>query len=97
LFDIKPEQRAKAKVGLSVLPLPAQKWIWNSSEEKGWKDSYDEILKSREGRTCLTYGDLLAVGKVGVDEGGARMKDPNAWMVSGDAFGIFVMMAATIF
>ena len=93
LFDIKPEQRAKSKVGLSVLPLPADKQLWQASGEEEWKQAYDEMLKSREGRGYLRYGDLIGLGK---GRGGERMKDLNAWMVSGDAFGILVMMAATI-
>lgn len=92
LFDIKPEQRAKSKVGLSVLPLPAHKQLWQASDEEEWKQAYDEMLKGREGRGYLRYGDLLGLGK---GCGGERMKDLNAWMVSGDAFGILVMMAAT--
>jgi hypothetical protein len=52
------------------------------------------MLKSRNGQRYLNYGDLIALGNgSGKDE--AKMKDLNAWMVSGDAFGILVMMAAT--
>jgi hypothetical protein len=52
------------------------------------------MLKAREGRQYLNYADLIALGNSGGGDG-ARMKDLNAWMVSGDAFGILVMMAAT--
>jgi hypothetical protein len=94
LFDIKPEQRGKTYVGLSVLPLPAHKQLWQASGEGEWKQAYDEMLKAREGRGYLRYGDLTALGK---GEGGERMKDLNAWMVSCDPFGMLVMMAATTF
>jgi hypothetical protein len=50
------------------------------------------MLTARNGRGYLRYGDLLALGK---GDGGERVKDLNTWMVSGDAFGILVMMAAT--
>ncbi|EHK99609.1 hypothetical protein M7I_4480 [Glarea lozoyensis 74030] len=33
LFDIKPGQRAKSRVGLSVLPLPAHKQLWDAATE----------------------------------------------------------------
>jgi hypothetical protein len=92
MFDIKPEQRAKSKVGLTVLPLPAHKSLWEAKAEDEWIVKYDEMLRLREGRGYLRYLDLMELGK---GNGGERMKDLNAWMVSGDAFGILVMMAAT--
>lgn len=92
MFDIKPEQRAKSKVGLTVLPLPAHKSLWEAKTEDEWIVKYDEMLRLREGRGYLRYLDLMELGK---GNGGERMKDLNAWMVSGDAFGILVMMAAT--
>jgi len=92
MFDIKPEQRAKSKVGLTVLPLPAHKSLWEAKTEDDWIVKYDEMLRLREGRGYLRYLDLMELGK---GNGGERMKDLNPWMVSGDAFGILVMMAAT--
>ena len=92
MFDIKPEQRAKSKVGLSVLPLPAHKQLWQACGEEEWKQEYDEMLRRREGRDYLRYDDLMALGK---GKGGERMKDLNAWMASCDAFGMLVIMAAT--
>lgn len=94
LFDIKPEQRAKTHVGLSVLPLPAPKQLWQASGEEEWKQNYDEMLKTRKGNSYLRYEDLRDLGKGKVT--GRRMEDLSTWMVSGDAFGILVMMAATI-
>ena len=93
LFDIKPEQRAKSHVGLSVLPLPAQKQLWQAGGEEEWKREYDEMLRAREGRSYLKYKDLMDLGKGEVTVG--RMKDLKAWMISGDTFGMLVMMAAT--
>jgi hypothetical protein len=93
LFDIKPEQRAKSHVGLSVLPLPAHKQLWQAGGEEEWRREYDEMLRAREGRSYLRYEDLMDLGKGKVT--GGRMKDLNAWMISGDAFGMLVMMAAT--
>ncbi len=93
LFDIKPEQRAKSYIGLSVLPLPAHKQLWQASGEEEWTQSYDEMSRAREGRSYLRYEDLRDLGKGKVTEG--KMKDLSAWMVSGDAFGTLVMMAAT--
>ncbi|KAE9372727.1 hypothetical protein N431DRAFT_483460 [Stipitochalara longipes BDJ] len=92
LFDIKPEQRAKSHVGLSVLPLPAHKQLWQASGEEEWRQAYDEMLKARDGRSYLRYEDLIALRN---GRGGERMKDLNAWMVGGDSFGMLVMMAAT--
>ena len=92
MFDIKPEQRAKSHVGLSVLPLPAHKQLWQASGEEEWRLAYDEMLKAREGRSYLRYKDLIALGKGKEVE---RMKDLNSWMISGDSFGMLVMMAAT--
>ena len=93
LFDIKPEQRAKSHVGLSVLPLPAHKQLWQAGGEEEWRQRYDEMLRARKWRSYLRYEDLrdLRKGKVT----GGRMKDLSAWMVSGDVFGMLVMMAAT--
>lgn len=68
--------------------------LWAASTEEEWREAYDELLKSRDGRRYLNYGDLIALGNGG-GVAGERMKDLNAWMVSGDAFGILVMMAAT--
>lgn len=93
LFDIKPEQRAKSHVGLLVLPLPAHKQLWQASGEEEWKREYDELLRAREGRSYLRYEDLIDLGKGKVN--GEKMKDLRAWMTSGDAFGMLVMMAAT--
>ena len=93
LFDIKPEQRAKSHVGLSVLPLPAHKQLWQADGEEEWRQGYDEMLRAREGRSYLRYEDLRGLGKGKVT--GERMKDLSAWMVSGDAFGMLIMMAAT--
>jgi hypothetical protein len=91
LFDIKPQQRAKSKIGLSVLPLPAQKGLWEAKTEGEWVEKYDEMLKAKDGRSYLRYADLMALAK---GHGGEKMKDLNSWMVSGDAFGILVLMAA---
>lgn len=93
LFDIKPEQKAKSHVGLSVLPLPAHKQLWRAGGEEEWRREYDEMLRAREGRSYLRYEDLMDLGKGKVT--GGRMKDLNAWMVSSDGFGMLVMMAAT--
>jgi hypothetical protein len=85
LFDIKPEQRAKSKVGLSVLPLPAHRNLWEAKTEDEWVAKYDQMLTAR-------YADLMELSRSNGDE---RMQDLSAWMISGDAFGILVMMAAT--
>jgi hypothetical protein len=93
LFDIKPEQRAKSHVGLSVLPLPAHKQLWHAGGEEEWGREYNEMLRVREGGSYLRYGDLTDLGKGKIT--GGRVKDLNAWMISVDAFGMLVMMAAT--
>ena len=93
LFDIKPEQRSKSHVGLSVLPLPAPKQLWLAGREEEWRREYDEMLTTREGRSYLTYEDLIDLRKGNVT--GGRMNDLNVWMISIDAFGMLVMMAAT--
>ncbi len=51
------------------------------------------MLKAREERSYLRYEDLMNLGKGKITEG--KMKDLNAWMISGDTFGMLVMMAAT--
>jgi hypothetical protein len=63
LFDIKPEQRAKSKVGLSVLPLPTHKHLWEAATEGEWIEKYDEMLRARDGRCYLRYADLMALGR----------------------------------
>jgi hypothetical protein len=93
LFEIKPEQRAKAYVGLSVLPLPAHKQLWQAAKEDEWKREYDDMLRVREGRSYLKYQDLMDLGEGKVT--GGKIKDMNTWVVSVDAFGMLVMMAAT--
>jgi hypothetical protein len=93
LFDIKPEQRYKSYVGLSVLPLPAHGQLWQASGEEEWRREYNKILRAREGRNYLRYKDLIDLGKGKI--GAERVKDLNEWMISGDAFGMLVMMAAT--
>lgn len=52
------------------------------------------MLRARKWRSYLRYKDLsdLRKGKVT----GGRMKDLSTWMVSGDPFGMLIMMAATI-
>ena len=98
LYDIKPEQRAKAQVGLLAMPLPANKLIWQASREGEWRNEYDEALRKRKQRGYLRYRDLILLGNSAAldrDVYSARMKDLNEWMVSGDSFGILVMMAAT--
>ena len=92
MFDIKPEQRAKSKVGLSVLPLPAHKSLWEAPTESAWIEKYDEVLRMRNGRCFLRYADLMALTK---GNGGDKMNDLNSWMVSGDAFGYLVLTAAS--
>ncbi|KAF2494316.1 hypothetical protein BU16DRAFT_489440 [Lophium mytilinum] len=91
LFDIKPEGRAKSKVGLSVLPLPAHKNLWEAATEGEWIEKYDEMLRARDGRGHLRWADLMALGR---GHGGDKMNDLSSWMVSGDAFGMLVLMAA---
>jgi len=93
VFDIKPEQRAKSHVGLSVLPLPAHKQLWQAAGEEKWTQEYDEMLSVREGRSYLRYQDLMDLGKGKLT--GERIKDMNAWITSVDAFGMLVIMAAT--
>jgi hypothetical protein len=91
LFDIKPEQRAKSKVGLSVLPLTAHKHLWEAATEGEWIEKYDKMLRARDGRCYLRYADLMALGR---GHRGDKMNDLNSWIVSGDAFGMLVLMAA---
>lgn len=92
LFDIKPEQRAKSKVGLSVLPLPAQKCLWEAATEGEWIEKYDEMLAVRDGRSFLRYADLMALAQ---GHRGDKINDLNSWMVSADAFGYLVLTAAS--
>ncbi|KAK5725346.1 hypothetical protein LTR15_003531 [Elasticomyces elasticus] len=91
LFDIKTEGRARSKIGLSVLPLPAYKQLWEAATEGEWIEKYDEMLRARSGRCYLRYADLMALGR---GHGGDKMNDLSSWMTSGDAFGMLVMMAA---
>ena len=96
LFDINPGQRAKALGGLSQLPLPAYKSVWQAGTETEWAKYYKGWLEGKEGRHGLKYGDMLYLGKAGQDGcEDPRMTDLNAWYVNVDAFGILVMMAAT--
>ena len=92
LFDIKPEGRAISKGGLSVLPLPAHKYLWEAATEGEWMSRYDDMLRARDGRCLLRYADLMALGR---GHGGDKMNDLHSWMVSGDAFGMLVLMAAS--
>jgi hypothetical protein len=92
LFDIKPEGRAKSHVGLSVLPLPAHKQLWQAAGEEEWTQEYDQMLSAREGRSYLRYQDLIDLGKGKIT--GERIKDTNAWITSVDAFGTLLIMAA---
>jgi hypothetical protein len=94
LFDINPGQRTKAFSGLSQLPLPAHKSIWQATTEAEWTKNYNSWLREREGRPSLTYGDMLYLGTNG-ETSDLRVKDLNAWYVNVDAFGVLVMMAAT--
>jgi hypothetical protein len=97
LFDINPGQRTKALSGLSQLPLPAYKSIWQATTHGEWAKNYASWLREREGRLSLTYGDMLYLGTNGQDSQNQdpRMKDLNVWYVNVDAFGLLVMMAAT--
>lgn len=96
LFDINPGQHAKALSGLSQLPLPAYKLIWQATTKSEWMKHYNDWLRGREGRFTLSYGDMLYLGKIGKTGGeDPRLKDLNAWYTNVDAFGILVMMAAT--
>jgi hypothetical protein len=49
------------------------------------------MLRARDGRCCLRYADLMALGR---GHGEDKMVDLNSWMVSGDAFGLLILMAA---
>ena len=49
------------------------------------------MLRARDGRCYLRYADLIALKR---GHGGDKMNDLNSWMVSGDAFGMLVLMAA---
>jgi hypothetical protein len=98
LYDIKPEQRAKAQAGLLAMPLPADRLIWQAEREEDWNREYDGMLKRRKQRDYLTYRDLVTLGSDGGlprDMDSVRMQDLNAWMVNADSFGILVMMAAS--
>jgi hypothetical protein len=97
LFDISPGQRVKALAGLSALPLPAHKSLWKASTECEWIERYDQILRKREGRRYLSYGDLVFLGKGESGSGDMRIRDLNEWFLGLDEFGILVMMAATAF
>jgi hypothetical protein len=83
--------------GLSQLPLPAYKSIWQATTEAEWTKNYNSWLREREGRPSLSYGDMLYLGTngQGSENLNPRIKDLNAWYVNVDAFGMLVMMAAT--
>jgi hypothetical protein len=53
------------------------------------------MLSVREGGSYMRFKDLMDLGKGKVT--GGKLKDLNAWMISGDAFGMLIMMAATTF
>lgn len=98
LYDFKPEQRAKSQAGLLVMPLPAHKHLWNAAREEDWRREYEEMLRASKHVGYLSYGDLLWLGNdsgIGVDMDTARRQGIDVWMVSGDSFGILVMMAAS--
>ena len=97
LFDINPGQRAKAVAGLSALPLPANKMLWQASTKEEWTKHYDHLLNAREGEKYLTYRDLVNLGQSRCLSHNLRMKNLNEWFISVDSFGILIMMAATIF
>jgi hypothetical protein len=83
--------------GLSQLPLPAYKSIWQATTDAEWTKNYSSWLREREGRPSLSYGDMLYLGTnwQGSENLDPRIKDLNAWYVNVDAFGMLVMMAAT--
>jgi hypothetical protein len=81
--------------GLSALPLPAHKQLWEARTEREWTGKYDELLRKREGRRYLSYADLVYLGQGCGGSGDPRTKDLNDWLASVDPFGILVMMAAT--
>jgi hypothetical protein len=96
LFDINPGQRSKALMGLLQLPLPAYKSIWQAETESEWRAQYNSWLRGKEGKSPLSYGDMIYLGTSGeMLENDVRVKDLNQFYVNVDAFGILVMMAAT--
>ena len=72
--------------------MPAKKSLWSASSKEDWRNEVEKCLEKREGRTALTYGDLLTLDQ---SSGDPRTKDMNDWYVNLDAFGMLVMMAAT--
>jgi len=81
--------------GMSALPLPAPKSIWEAKTENEWIKEYDSLLESREGRRYLNYADMVYLGQGASSVDDPRRKDLNRWMVGLDSFGFLVMMAAT--
>jgi hypothetical protein len=94
LFEINPGQRAKVMAGISALPLPAPRSVWEARTEEEWIKEYDAVVEIREGRRYLSYADMVYLGR-GSGGDDPRRKDLHRWMVGSESFGFLVMMAAT--
>jgi hypothetical protein len=95
LFDINPGLHPDACNAISIVPLPANKSLWEATTPTEWERIHTTWVKTRDGRPSLTYGDVVSLQQKSQSSKDPRLDDLNDWYLNIDAFGTFVLMAAT--
>jgi hypothetical protein len=81
--------------GFCLMPLPANKTIWEAEDEEDWKTEFDVCLREREIYGVSTEGRLVKLQQTI-----SGMKTTEAswekWLAGMDSFGSIVMTAASL-
>jgi hypothetical protein len=95
LFNINPGLHPDACNAISIVPLPANKSLWEATTPTQWETRLTTWVNARDGRPSLTYGDIASLHGKSQRSGDPRLDDLNDWYLNIDSFGTFVLMTAT--
>lgn len=95
LFNVEPHADQEACNAIGQIPLPANKSLWEATSPEEWEKAHTAWAETRNGRPPLTYGDMVILQQNGRSSDDPRWEDLDDWYLNLDAFGTFVLMAAT--
>ncbi|KAH8669456.1 hypothetical protein BGZ60DRAFT_35522 [Tricladium varicosporioides] len=95
LFNVEPHPDNQVCNSIGQIPLPANKSLWEAKTSEEWEKAHTAWASARDGRPPLTYGDMVTLQQNGRSSDDPRWEDLDDWYLNLDAFGTFVLMAAT--
>lgn len=94
-FCMDPALSCQALEGFALVPLPANKPLWNATEQQAWRAEFDKCMKERAIHGLTNTGKLVRLHQtaLGVESWEVGWQK---WYASQDQFGIMVMLTSKL-